>query len=137
MENKRLYKKLDTYFWFFMMSLPILFVLIAFIFAFITGKNMVSETGTVYYSSFRDIIDSFYDYQDAIINFFDNFNFSFISDMFSSIFTHDIIAVDSENYYYLYTICGYWVSLGFIHLIVDIILWLPNLFHKWLNKERF
>lgn len=130
MENKKWYKRTSTLFWFALATMPILITIIQTIGAYIIhwGDNV----------AFTDINDFFYSNNfwsifEGNATRFGNYTPSILRTSFNGLFaSFGGITLDSQVV--LANIFGWFTFTYFIHLIVDIIVWLPKLFHKWLER---
>lgn len=129
MENKKWYKRTSTLFWFMLATLPLIVALITTISStFIHWSEITTETTITTYLSNNNFINSFTN----IIDWFSNYTPSILKNAYRDLFTN----FDITNTYAtsLGVFFGWFTFTYFIHLMVDIIVWLPKLFHKWLER---
>lgn len=126
MDNKKWYKKISTCFWFFLATMPIIIPLIMTI-----CRSLIHTDGL----DFNEItsyinLTSYYANLDEFINNMGLLLPTSISSVFSDVFQ----SFEVGGYQALGFICGWFVWAYIIELLVDIIVWLPRLFHKWLDR---
>lgn len=128
MDNKKIYKKISTIFWFMFASAPILYCFFAIIFQWFA--HLPENTDTMLQSS------------DNLLNYYKTFG-EYFSNAMGNLATYlpdwlfDWSEYLSEVVGFNYTI-GYFVGwfflVYFIELICDLLVWLPRFFHNILNK---
>ena len=63
--------------------------------------------------------------------YFSNFTPGTLNTTWQSLFTHFGIA---NNYLYIGLFFAWFSWVYFIHIIVDVIVWLPKMFHSWIER---
>lgn len=119
---KKFYKKIDIIFWFFMMFLPILIGLITMIGWSCNYKLFENQTFN------NGMMDSF----GRGILAFGDFIPTFIILTFGNLFNTLGITSIASNIIIVYASWLVWVV--YVHLLVDIMAFIPKFFHKWLRK---
>lgn len=120
MENKKMFKKLNTLFWFIFYVLPLLVLLIVLIGNFL----IYQQTGQVIDNS---ILNSSIN---EVNNIFNGFSWDFIKDVLVNLFnsleftTSDIIGS------FVIMFFTWFIQSSFIHILIDFILWIPRFLHN-------
>ena len=126
MDNKKLYKRVATCFWFLLATCPIWLTTIQFIFAYLLHTDSLSITDIQTYLSSVNF-NSYLSTNSAI---FENYTPSFLTDMWTDLFTN--IGGITSN---LFAYCFAWFTwVYFVHILLDVATWLPKLFHSWLDR---
>lgn len=121
-DNKRLYNKLNTIFWWTIACFPLL-IAVGIILFDILNKNSTSYNYEILFSDYE----------------------SFILDTFQEGFIYDLFDNLSNFMYYSFGSNSYWVSVfGFVfawfvfthlvHIFVDVILLLPRICQKFIER---
>lgn len=126
MDNKKWYKRSATLFWLCLSSLPLIVALIQFI-----GFNLI-HTNSLSYSDLENWYarNDFFNIFNRVCFDFSNFTPSILRTSFTEIFQN----FDSEIYIALGDFFGWFTWVFFIHIIVDIVIWLPKMFHSWIDR---
>lgn len=122
-DNKRLYYKLNTYFWWILACFPLVLLLFNLIwFAF--NKNSLDSNFVS--KAFNNVSEYF----NVIINggFFNNFVNS-INDLFISFF-----GISNDYLSFISFVLVWFVIAHFLHLVVDFILILPRVAQKFIER---
>ena len=130
MENKKWYKRTSTLFWFALATLPLIVSLISFIGCYFIhwGDNTAYADISGYLSS-NNFITSF----ESNCSYFGNLTPSALKNAFVGLF-NSFGGISSNGVNSLSYLFG-WFSFTFlIHVIVDVVIWLPKLFHSWLDR---
>ena len=134
MDNKRWYNRFATIFWWSLTILPLIIALIYFIgyhLTFNSGITTAQELITYHASSEGE----FGHYLDIVLIDANSLDFEgmclpFINNMF-----HDVFGLlDIDYFSALSVLFGWMVSVQFYHLIFDFIVWLPQWFHRIMEK---
>lgn len=118
---KKFYKKCDIAFWFFIMFLPILLGLISMISYSCNYKFFSSDPFN------NSLIGAF---NNSILSF-EVFIPTFIIQTFTNLFT--TIGFNS-NVIMLSVLVSWFVWVIYLHLLVDVLAFIPKFFHKWLRR---
>lgn len=124
---KKFYKKIDILFWFFMMFLPIFIGLISVIGYCCNFKLTGSVPSTSSFSA--DLLDVFGRSCSGWLYFIPNFIVSTFVNLFTTIGITDITFNTM-----LSIIVGWFVWVIYLHLLVDVLAFIPKFFHKWLRR---
>ena len=130
MDNKKWYKRTSTLFWFALATLP----LIVSLFSFIGGYFIHWGDNTAYadingYLTSNNFITSF----ENNCSYFGNLTPSALKNAFVGLF-NSFGGISTNGVNSLSYLFG-WFSFTFlIHVIVDVVIWLPKLFHSWLDR---
>lgn len=126
MDNKRWYKKYATCFWFTLAILPFLVALIQYIGFYLVHTDNIQFndlTTWINQNNFETILEN-------VGSIFQNVTPRILSNSFTDLFK----SFDSNIYNFLGIYFGWFAWTFFIHLMVDIIVWLPKIFHSWLDR---
>ncbi len=126
MENKKWYKRTAVLFWFVLASLP---VLLAF---FQTIGTYLIHTDSLSLADIQTLFNnnSFNYNLTNITTSFSSYVPTFIFDLFDDLF--DLIDTNMSS---IWVVVWSWFAWTyFLHLLIDFIVWLPKLFHKWLDR---
>lgn len=131
MDNKKWYKRISTCFWFMLAILPFIVTLIQFIGYHFTFNSGISSGSDL--ADYHSIVSGSYD--NILLRFLNNwknFNISFIYDAFYSVFgqlgfTGNVLNILSGCF-------GWFVTVYFIEVIVDFVVWLPKLIHSFMER---
>ena len=126
MDNKKWYKRITTCFWFLLASMPIWLTAIQCIFIYFIHTDSLSLTDIQSYLSSIDYGATLTNNS----NLFVNYTPTFLTDMWENIF--DSIDGITDNVFALCFAWFTWVYL--IHILLDVAIWLPKLFHSWLDR---
>lgn len=129
MDNKKWYKKYATIFWFSLAIMPFIVALIEFI-----GGFLIHWTEITQYSDIKSYIMNNNDFYSIICGQatnFSNFTPSTIYHAYEDLF--NIWGVIGGPRYLAY-LFGWFTFTYLIHVVVDILIWLPKLFHSWLDR---
>lgn len=120
-DNKRIYNKLNTYFWWVVACFP-LFLLIGYLFYDVFNKN---STGVDYY-----FFDKFVDFVS------DNITSGFIYDLFDNLNDFFVYATGLSNQigYSISFVLAWFVFVHILHLFIDVILLLPRICQKFIER---
>lgn len=126
MDNKRVYKKYATLFWLVMCSLPLIVSLVQFI-----GFNFI-HTDSLSYSDLQNWYanNNFFSIFQRNCFDFAQYTPSVLKNAFIDIFQ----SFDNEIYISIGEFFAWFSWVFFIHIIVDIVVWLPKIFHSWLER---
>ena len=130
MGNKKWYKRTSTLFWFGLAIMPILITLIQTI-----GIYIIHWGDSVSYTNISEFFTSngFWIYLESNASRFGDFTPSLLRSAYAHLFNSwGGITLDSQMI--LAYIFGWFTFTYIIHLIVDIMIWLPKLFHSWLER---
>lgn len=126
MDNKKWYKRIATCFWFLLASMPIWFTALQCILIYLLHTDSLSFTDI---QSFISCID----YSTTLTTnstIFSNYTPTFIIDMWTDLFT--TIGGITDN---AFALCFAWFTwVYFIHILLDVAIWLPKMFHSWLDR---
>lgn len=128
-DNKRLYKKLTTIFWWVIATLPI-FMLLGYFLYYIFNKN---------YSGGFDLENSIESVYFNFDNLYDDSGILFnkLYDTFYSLFQlfgmNDSYTTNMFGSYIVYCL-SWFILVHILHLIVDIILLLPRICQKFIER---
>lgn len=125
-DNKRLYYKLTTYFWWFISVIPIIFFIV-YSLGYVFNKSVNDY-------DFINIIDNIYNYFDnAVLNTGIMFNKLF--DAFHNLFNY-LGLTSSNNYFsdFIAFTLSWFILIHFLHLVVDFILILPRICQKFIER---
>lgn len=129
MENKKWYKRTSTLFWFVLATLPLIVALITTISSsFIHWSDTTADTIITTYLNNNTFTNSFTN----TVSWFGNHTPSILNNAFTELFEE--FNISNTYATTLGMFFGWFTWTYFIHLIVDIIVWLPKLFHKWLER---
>lgn len=122
MRTKKFYRKIDILFWFFIMFLPILIGIITMIGYSCNYKYYTTETLNT------TMIQTFFNGIESISNFIP----TFIINTFDNLFT--TIGITSNTTTTIAIMVSWFVWVVYLHLLVDILAFIPKFFHNWLRK---
>lgn len=125
-DNKRLYYKLTTYFWWFISVFPIIFFVV-YSLGYVFNKSVNNY-------DFINIIDNIYSYfDDAILT--SGIMFNKLFDAFSNLFNY-LGLTSSNNYFsdFISFTLSWFILVHFLHLVVDFILILPRICQKFIER---
>lgn len=126
MDNKKWYKRITTCFWFLLASMPIWLTAIQCILIYLIHTDSLSLTDI---QSFISSID-YSNYLTNNSNLFISYTPTFITNMWTSVFNS--IGGITDNAFALCFSWFTWVYL--IHVLLDVAIWLPKMFHSWLDR---
>ena len=127
MDNKKWYLRTATIFWFILSTLPLLITLINLIGFYINHYENLTLT------EINTLMNTF-NFETQFTNqcnYFSNFTPTLLNRTYQELFTNFGVA---QNYLYIGLFFAWFTWVYFIHVVIDIMLWLPKLFHKWLER---
>jgi hypothetical protein len=131
MDSKRFYKKISTLIWWVLAVLPLIIALIQF-----AGYHLTFNSGIASASDLSDYHNmtngQFYTILESVLTHFDFLTISFFKTSFSDLFNY----LGIQSYSYLSILISYMLSVSIYHLIFDLFNWLPNFFHRILEKSK-
>lgn len=132
-ENERLSNKLNSIFWFVLTTLPLIILLIVFIFVLPQNAKSYDFANNNISDFIGDSFDnsSFYE---NIFNQFNNFSIPYTYDTFESIFTNTFDISNSTPIVYLF---GWMLSVQVYHLIYDVLKFIIGWCHHLIEKAYF
>lgn len=131
MDNKKWYKRFSTLFWWSFAILPLIVALIQFIGYHLTFNSGISTATDL--SAYHDMANGQFAYiLNNILTSFDFLTINFFKSSFSDLFNY--LSITSYNY--LSILISYMLSVSIYHLIFDVLVWLPNFFHRILEKSK-
>lgn len=123
MDNKRLYKKLSTFFWFALATAPL------WISFFMTIFSYFGYELTVYNNNFNNQFTNVLNAQFGYGTSFNNWLFSFIYTPIENIFT--LLGLQES----VLAMCSTWfIQVYILELLIDIFIWLPKFIHNLIEK---
>lgn len=131
MDNKKWYKRISTCFWFFLAILPFIVALIQFIGYHLTFNSGISSATDL--ADYHSIVSGSFD--SILFRFlavWKNYTISFIYDAFNGVFTQ--IGFSGNVLFNLSALFAWFVSVYFIEVIVDFVVWLPKLIHSFMER---
>lgn len=129
MENKRMTKKLNSWFWFVLTILPIIFLFISCIIVIVHYRQFDLNSG-LGFEYINQVLGDF-DFWHNALSKFDDFTINSLYDMFYSLF--DILGV-RDNYDLLSIIFGYMLSIQVYHLIYDCLTFIFDWLHDFFER---
>lgn len=129
MDNKKLYKKISTCFWFFMATMPIIIPLIQMIvqtFVHLDSISNVSDITT--YINNINFYNQLNKFMTNMNGFLPNFIYQPFMDLFDSM---GLSLIGSGGFGF---ICAWFVWAYVIELLVDFVVWLPKLIHSFIER---
>lgn len=140
MDNKKWSKKFSTIFWWVLAFLPLFTALISMLgynFARLNGITSIQEISDYYGDNGFNQFNYFLDLQfnQGQLGTFSNFIPSFLSDFYEDLFS--IIINDADKYFETWWQLFAWATWIFIlHVIFDIIVWLPCFLHDLIDRFK-
>lgn len=129
MSAKKFYKKVDISVWFFLMLLPIIVGFINAVGFACNGWRLdESYLNASYYFNF--IIQGFGLGASSFAGFIPNF----IIDTFGSLFGYIGLVGNLSEVTLITIICSWFVWVVYLHLLVDILSFIPKFFHNFIRK---
>lgn len=129
LDNKKWYKKYATIFWFSLAIMPFIVALIEFIGGFIIHWTEITQ-----YNDILNFIRNDNDFYSIICGQatnFSNFTPSALTNSYDELFTYWGVLGGHRYLSYLF---GWFTFTYMIHIVADILIWLPKLFHSWLER---
>lgn len=129
MDNRKMYKKIATLFWWILTALPLIVALLYFIgyhFAFNNGMATAVELASYHDDGFGN----FYNFLDVNEGIVYDFGMSNLTDMFQNLFR--ILGV--ADYVILGSLFGYMLSIQVYHLLFDCLVFFIHLIHNFMDK---
>lgn len=132
MDNRKWYNRFASIFWWCLTILPLIIALIYFIgfhLTFNSGMTSAIELSN-YHQEFNG---NFLNYLEDVLMeniMFGDWCLPFVNTMFFDLF-NSLGVVDFD---YLGVLFGWMVSVQFYHLLFDFIVWLPQWFHRIMEK---
>ena len=127
MDSKKTYKKLITFFWVLVASMPLWLSVIQFVGSYLLHTDSLSYSDITSYTSSIQ----FNSYLNSNCLIFEDYTPTFLNDMWFNLFNTIDTNLVTTNIY----ICFSWFTWVFMLLIlIDIAVWLPKLFHHWLGR---
>lgn len=124
MESKKVSKKLNTIFWYVIYSLPLLIFAI-----YICGYlAFYKETGAVPEFSIIDICIH------DINTIFDGFTWGIVKDTLYNTFELIGFNLSGDITSFVIILFTWFVQFAFIHLFIDFLLFIPRLFHQFIER---
>ena len=125
MESKKLSKKLNTIFWYVLYTLP----LVLLFFYLVSCCFAINQTGeTISFESF-----SYMSYSFVIDGFVDTLWFPIFNAVSNLAITLGF-NVDSYGLSFLCIILCWFIQTNFLHVLVDVLLFIPRLFHNIMER---
>ena len=130
LDNKKWYKKYATIFWFSLAIMPILITLIQTI-----GSYIIHWGDSVSYTDINSFLSTngFWLFLEDNATRFGNFTPTTLKDAYSGLF-NSWGGITQDSQLILGYIFGWFTFTYLIHIIVDVMIWLPKLFHSWLER---
>lgn len=123
MDNKRLYKKLSTFFWFALATCPL------WISFFMTIFSYFGYELTTYNNNFNNQFSNVLNAQFGYGTSFNNWLFPFIYTPIENIFT--LLGLQNS----VLAMCSTWfIQVYILELLIDIFIWLPKFIHNLIEK---
>ena len=128
MESKKLNKKLSSIFWFLLGSLP----LIVFLLTVIGYLLVFKETGSndLFNDSFNLLNISIVHVSDI----FTSFKWNVLFDTFTNVFSLVGFNISGPLSIFLVILFTWYIQISFIHILVDIVLFVPRLVHNFMER---
>lgn len=132
MDNKTLYKKISTRFWWYLTIAPFITLFICYLITlfnigFVSGGCSLSSSDLLDYLQ-GTINDS--ELYDISFNMWDNFGIPDIRNIFDDLFNTLNVPFNGSWSYAL----GFMVSVQIYHICFDLFCLLPNLVHKFIER---
>lgn len=128
MENKRMSNKLNSWFWFILTALPIIFIFFSIILLIVHYREFdLNNLGIEYIN--LTLNDS--DFWSNALGKFNDFSISYVYETFYNLF--ETLGVN-DNYDYLATIFSWMLSVQVYHLIYDVLKFIIEWCHNLIEK---
>ena len=136
MDNKRVYRKVSTIFWFILATmffwLPVIFIIFS---VFLHTENNTSFNNSDI-NLYPYLSEQFQKSLSQMFagDFLENLPFPFIKEMFVNLFDLFEFDFSFSTTDWIISSLSWFVSVYFFELIVDFVVWLPKLCHEWMQK---
>lgn len=126
MENKRLTRKLNSFFWWFLMALPLILLVICYVFAIPQYAKNFDWSGGSWSDFIYNILNDSSIYESAL-NFFDDCS---IIHLFDNVLDN----FNVREYYFLGYLLNWCLTIYFIHLIFDCVVFIFDWLHDFFER---
>lgn len=127
MDNKKWYKRISTCFWFLLATLPWWISALTCLFSYFTnlGSDLITFDNITSFFTSRNYFSIFNGYVTQL----NDYTISFLTTSFINLFNQ--VGISSS---YIARACAWFVSVYFIELMVDFVVWLPRLCHSFIER---
>lgn len=125
MESKKINKKFNSIFWSVIYTLPLIVLFLTFIGYLLVYK----ETGSITFDSI--LFDSALVH---VTNTFNGFTWDIVVDTLSGVFELIGFNVTGNIASFVIILFTWFVQFAFIHIIIDFLVFIPRLFHNFLER---